>query len=1639
MYIIEPYFNIIKNLRFESNSIFIPIKSFIQIPFYYDENKPYQCHSDPDLPDGLSFDLKSKIIKGITTTKSDGKYVITCSNNSTTTNEWELEIHAVDKFLSGLRASYLKVDNFDDECKLPYFFNDNDVYIEIIRREKSVNYEYNKDVNVWKGLSENFANNYAVNWNGYIKIDKQGIYHFKLSGFGAMWFYINDHLLYNSPGCNKWSENIFSKSLTVGYNEIKIIYLKSRGGSGIKLLWKTPDNEEYSDLDNFLFTPFTGDLEYIYPLSVYYIGKEIIENEIVTPDPSYIIKSAEIEPELPSGLYFNTTTGKISGTPICCLMIDKEKYSITINLEDDIILKSTITLEIVENIFPEGFYLSDIKSGERIDNNNITLGEIYYLEIKCVTGNPIKFVINDLPYGWKYDELLGRIIAVMNNSFDTLSVTAISFDDLRYTELIHFSFFQTCPTGMNRFIPLIQTYSKEAVYSEISIYEDNYLIYHYKSSFYYSYIYGESKCINQQKGVLKARSNIENEYIIIFFIDGSIISEYLYTISRYTQLYYINLISSPPNFTYPESLLFFKDNYMSYEPSSYNYIGICTISPDLPNGLSFNALTGTINGTIIGHLDNIEYKVDCVNDMGLTVNVIHITVYENDYSTYCESEGNVLLSITATINLNYKSIKYTIFYPDNSELLVLTGSEIWENNHVYHYTYCVKQGIYTCKRENLNSSYGWDGSTISLSVFGVLIGNWTMLDSEEILTDKLYLEYPIGLPTEWDYSYDYYEDWLYNNYSGPIWERSNSSSLYPSNKTTIYLRYTKIFKNQIDYSSFFIKLSYLSSIIFYINGEEIYRNYYENDDLIEIKFIMPISKLESEITIFALELHNNIKVDNFPQFKFMLLPFTGDNEGCTTINSYFKFHITEYSEELQDDLINIVDYGFDSIYNTYWIQDKNNTQEKSWTILRTIENTYFIMNYISVNAYSEDELYQPKNIKISGEENNEWKEIISFTNLTYPSQKPYKLSFLLYNETKLRNSLKFEGESESLTKFYVRDIKFYSCPIRVCKTSININLPESISNNKLTKKCVNTTGGERTFECPNQLYPKWKQINSNCYNDLPEIIYQEKEYIIKEGEKYNYLELVTFTGINLTYSMYPSINGLNINNKTGIIYGIPIENTTQLLKIIAEDAYNNKIEAVIMLIIKPVTNPLLIEGGKDVEFTEGDELYNINLFKVIGVDNIMIIGIPDCITFDIQNQSFTGILDKEGQYIITVYVNNLYGKLNFSFMFIVKPTIYPKIIYKEDVNLIYYETYDYLHPIKCVGFNIIYEVKNNLPIGINYDKETGILSGRAIDDPQNKSIIFLCKNKNGLDSTELILSITYSNYPIIVSYDSNVTIIVGKDYYDYKFHYITGENVEYSLDYLLPDGLIFNKKTGGINGFIVNEFLNYQYTLSATSMNITVSFKFELSSITDPNPSYVLSSLKENYTIYIGKTIKNILLFIPIGKEIYIKSNLPDGLFINNQTGVLYGSLKKYPKNDTYEFEIINSISSTYLYTKFIFIPTYCNKDNYNEKTLAIDTGNEIIMSCNKGKSGYKKRICYLNDNGNGEWSEVIDNCSISKTLLICIIMSSVLFLIVLTTITVVIIIIIKEQKRKKKNDEIKSRLDSKIDIFNDTINVDEY
>lgn len=755
-----------------------------------------------------------------------------------------------------------------------------------------------------------------------------------------------------------------------------------------------------------------------------------------------------------------------------------------------------------------------------------------------------------------------------------------------------------------------------------------------------------------------------------------------------------------------------------------------------------------------------------------------------------------------------------------------------------------------------------------------------------------------------------------------------------------------------------IKISHIYGVKLYINGEIKYKNS-ELTELTDVRLLLPVTLFDNT-TLFAIELDH--KKEENTQFSIIAMPVKGDSEeGCLILNDYIN-PFEKYSGE--ENPIK----GFDNIKTTYWSYSNNN--KEVWAELSFKDNILPYINMYKITNCGDDNY--PEKIVLSD---------IFESSIEYDETNSQM--FFIDNKDILEFNVSYT-EFNNENKFCIVDNVFSLCNIRICPEVQSVELNSDEAGTIFEKNCTNGES-KKKFKCPYSHSPKWIEIENNCEDDEPILMYKTDSITFNPGEKYTDISLASFSGNSLKYSIEPTIEGLTINEDTGLISGIPISKLSELKHTIKATNKNGNAEAEILITINEPTIPILVSYTAKVEVKAGKVFENEELYTVLNADTVTYTGLPNYIK--IEDGKINGLIYDVGTFNVKFEAKNTHGVKEFVIVFDVTSPDETKVVMSSELNLVYGETYQLLYPIRCVGKNLKYEVGDSMIPDLQYNSETGELSGKVtIEKIEPIEYRFYCTGDVGNDEKYITLSVSYSDYPLVINTTELTTIVAGEDYDDFRVCYVTGNNLLFSVNPDLPKSLVLNSTTGGISGYITESTPLRTYIMIVTQQEETnnlksalVTVEFKLEGKVDNTPSYVKSSLVESYTIVVGKYYSELVLFKPVGNDIYISVSppLPAGFYLHTRSGFIYGTTVIPTEEQLYTFSITNKYGLTRVRTYLKTAELTCPADSGFPESIATAVGNTVYVKCSSMETGLKTRKCYLNDDDTARWGDIEDTCHV--------------------------------------------------------------
>lgn len=1351
------------------------------------------------------------------------------------------------------------------------------------------------------------------------------------------------------------------------------------------------------------------------------------DNQIqINPDCNIDIISASIIPQLPKGiiLYKNgTISGKSEISPY------RQEYTIklqgenklSIELHFSLSIKSPITQikKLVNELSHAG--KKAVRHTEEVTYANI-VGEIG-IEIEARSpslSDGLTFAVSPdtpLPLGLDLNEHTGIISGTPAASFDgSITINVISSTETTATQVsIKIA---GCMQPLNAIylkykvdIPdskvMIVTSSGQVLYSRTN---------HLNTEYVYSECYIPSKTPLTLS--IELPDKTEGYFTLIV---NEMLNQHLVLSGKKTTIkrvfYTINNQPPKPFYSSQSITTYVGDNI--YTTPFVHYGAISFEAVNLPSTFTFNKQTGEISGVLDS---TISFQVIVTNPSGTATVDLSFTTSEDipvpspitPLPTEC-SENEYKVIVTMNSESESRRMRVTLFNIYGNIMYIYKGDEDFTTKQ---FNLCISNNKLTL---HLSSDDGnaWDSTSSVIIEYEHVVNTksfrYTGKSNPEIEEYTFY----IGMYGEWQYSNIRQNDNSWNvGFNKGDWEEFTEGN-YPeqTDVTTYYRRIFILYDNIAEFNNIFAKLFYVSGVIMYINGEVVFKKnlpetvaadtYGTEYDTkgYEFSLVLAIQLLHVGVNYISIELHKAETFDILTN-KFEVSFTVEKGNDCIRCLSHSPLTCSAKNNQGEspncDNLVDNNDETYNSFVHYYQGIFGGNKEYKP--ILFTM-------------SYGENfECYANKYYYATGNENgkniNNWEFYFKNGNGDYElsdsvtnsgiTQRYTLTEFPLSTSTTSHyNSFQWkitQGQQGTSIRTYgyiiTSEFGLETCnplgkSFNYCNDDYN---GPSEENTVLTLQCKN--GYEGTYQRTCGSNHEWSDNTDSCYlPDYDSTLNYGVDNLLKPipNIKTEY-QLLSGSGA-ISYSIFGEYaSWLSFDDKTGTISVIP-ENTDTSFEVVIEAKRLNKIfKSTVKFEIKSLAcddgNGNSIPVNTITSYPCGDGFESNDSGKKI-----------KCIAVDENTVKLSDADMSECKYLkpVLTYENNGVFVINAGDSVSIKPTSHENTI-------------DFINCNNC----------NNIPSGLSFDITTGSISGKTTVAGKFELNI---EYGNRDHTLSLTISITIRKAPTYLTYGVSDTISFYKGFKTSE--YPTTDGIFDSFEFITngnSDGkFTFDQNTGVITGDIKS---------ASDDIKIIVAGKYEdniiyvtvVAKIIEPtcpadsrynngNPGTIgttyerecESPYKGTYSIYCPVEMNPVYetevshchyypttfkysstsFIVFTGDETHIEpeldqggesgtviqltqGNLPEGLSINEKTGVISGTTTDV---GTFSFFITATYERSIKVglTIVVVIPS-CFADSVNgyEETKR----NEIVSkSCGYGYSGNETRQC-LNTNP-PEWGEI--------------------------------------------------------------------
>lgn len=1105
----------------------------------------------PSLPTGINFNNATGEISGSTNKiTSFINYIITATNGkdilSTTLPIATVDINSLTN--NGLIGEYYSISNV--KCnEIPNYSN-----AEVSYKKIDVEINHEKSNELWNGLTSEFKDNFVIHWYGYIKIEIEGNYKFRIEAYDSVILKIDDKEVLSFYDCSIHDKISSLIELKSGMHNIDIIYWKSNTEDYTSFVFYYERAGTSSQLvtSDILYFASTNRLEYERSVDRLTRDSEIINNKPILSYSSTTLSdyNYRIKPTLPNGMIFNEENGEISGTPKD--LISKQVYTITATNKNnkDEMINSKITISVIYYPIPNNLHYENSIGliGNSIKTIEPTLGSGEYGIYKLESGN--------LPNGLELNSENGNINGIAKES--GVFTIKISYEN------------SGGKTTSNEFTITINGCEAEMkfIYLIYECYDNDFTLELRSSSslsLYYSQ-YSPSKkttytflqCINDNELKLSITSKSGQGLKYKLYTDHNLLlksgrmndneDKVEYTFSLNT--------NSNPIITYPSENKYLMNNYIFISPSSivYGANKFELKNPnDLPETLSFDDKTGEISGYFPSNeLDTITLRITASNLVSSSsessVTITKILLCDNNYD---------LVSIIMTSDASKQQTLSVEF--GSKTLIDYIYFELYE---IHKWSFCLSKGNYKVIVGSQNSKEWESDSNVQIAIGNTNPTNYRL---DENISSKEYLINNEYLVTETDIYYYKSGDSIESGWNtidfkpSSNW-RSISNNDIPNSKGTIYLRKSINLISRIPSFSITGTVQFTAGIKIFINGKLFYSENLNSDDTVidgktgeYIKHIIADSSIMNiGDNVIGIELHSeNPDTEHSDKFTLLLQYSSSVSDSCIKQNENVNMNAPNGIDD--DHLINnLIDGNDETEY-----QISKSDSDKVTIIMSFNDNNIKNINSYYLVSNSKCEVNDPISFELYGtisyegsDASSVWNKIDSQENTNWSRKTKYEYKIINNNDIsyvfeayKLVLTLKSDGESEecklglALSEWGITICETKYCPSQVTENDKTLNWPETKGGNTATIECGKGYTGKQSSSC--SIEGKWESSDrSNCKLDLQPTSLSYKEVKGYSGYSFTatpivdqgYFKLYRFKGNNKP-------NNIDLDESTGIITG----------------------------------------------------------------------------------------------------------------------------------------------------------------------------------------------------------------------------------------------------------------------------------------------------------------------------------------------------------------------------------------------------------------------------------------------------------------------------------------------------------------------
>ncbi|MEM7333788.1 MAG: putative Ig domain-containing protein [Chloroflexota bacterium] len=399
------------------------------------------------------------------------------------------------------------------------------------------------------------------------------------------------------------------------------------------------------------------------------------------------------------------------------------------------------------------------------------------------------------------------------------------------------------------------------------------------------------------------------------------------------------------------------------------------------------------------------------------------------------------------------------------------------------------------------------------------------------------------------------------------------------------------------------------------------------------------------------------------------------------------------------------------------------------------------------------------------------------------------------------------------------------------------------------------------------------------------------------------IEAVDADNDDLVYTAVNLPPGVAIDEDTGLISGTLTQSGRYAILLLVEDENGDSDNAIFNWVVNQegsTNNIPEIVNPATQSHTIGDDV-TLNI-EASDLDNDTLtysaISLPDGLAIDGETGVISGTVSLANTYATVVTVNDgNEGEASAVFIWVVNavPNIVPNIVEPGDQSNLVGDIVSLDIEATDIDEDELVYSALNLPPGLNISPIDGLISGELTEGGQYAVIVTVDDGKGGIVNTTFlwVVNTTANTGPSITDPGNQTNII--NDAVDLTI--VASDPDSDPLTYLavnLPTGLSINDETGAISGTVTQIGL-FPVSISVDDGRGGVASTSFVWSVTEvPNNLPVIDTPDTQFNIVGDNVSLQISATDADGDALlYIATELPAGVFINQATGLITGQLTK--------------------------------------------------------------------------------------------------------------------------------------------------